>query len=115
MKKPGFIFVILILILSCEKSDNICNCNNPLEDLAWLKELKNSFTNCTCEISIIQATYEKQTVFYVALTDPVCDGVFNVNLADCNGTIIKNYTTYDQTFDNEVTNRKVLYRCKTKK
>jgi hypothetical protein len=114
VKKTSLIFVTLIMILSCEKYDNTCNCDNPLEDIAWLKELKDSITNCTCEISIIQAAYEKQTVFYVALTDPVCNGVFNINLTDCNGTIIKNYSIHDQTFDNEVTNRKVLYRCKTK-
>jgi hypothetical protein len=114
MKKLILIFVTIVLIMSCEKYDNTCNCNNPLEYLAWLKELKDSFTNCTCEISIVQGTYEKQTVFCALPTDPVCDVVFNINIYDCKGTVLKNYTNNFEIFDNEVTNRKVLYRCKTK-
>jgi hypothetical protein len=113
MKKASLLFIFINLIISCEKYDNTCNCENPLEDIAWLKELKNSMTNCYCERSIFQATYNKQTVFYTVMTDPVCDGVINISLADCNGNILKTYTALDETFTNEVTERKVLYRCKT--
>jgi len=112
MKKITIIFAFLLLILSCEKSDNTCNCKNPLDDIAWLKELKGSLTNCFCETSIIQATYLKQTVFYVANTDDLCDGVFIANLMDCSGTLVKTYTNFE-TFSSEVTDIKVLYRCKS--
>jgi hypothetical protein len=114
MKRLSIIFVFLVLLLSCEKNDNTCNCNDPITDLAWLKELKNSFTNCFCEMSIIQATYNNQTVFYVAMTDPLCDGIQNIELLDCKGDSIKTYEPGDQAAYNEITNRKVLYRCKTK-
>ncbi len=113
MKKASLLFLIIILITGCEKYDNTCNCKNPLEDIAWLKELKNSMTNCYCETSIIQATYNKQTVFYKIITDPVCNSVINISIADCNGNILKTYTAIDDTFTSEVTGRKVLYRCKT--
>jgi hypothetical protein len=118
MKKSCLILVIFILILSCEKVDKVnrvCNYNDPLEDLPWLKELKDSFTNCTCQISIIQATYSKQTVFYFIMNDPLCDGYQQIIINDCSGTTLKTYTTINQTFENEVTNQKTLYTCKTTK
>jgi hypothetical protein len=115
MKKSLLIFVFFILILSCEKSDKVCNCNNPIEDLQWLKELKASFTNCSCQISIIQATYNRQTVFYPIMNDPLCDGIQQIILFDCSGNTIKTYPAIDESFGNEVTNRKTIYICKTKK
>ena len=116
MKKSLLIFVFFILILSCEKADKVCNCNNPIEDLQWLKELKASFTNCTCQLSIIQATYDNQTVFYPIMNDPACNGIIQqINLFDCSGNTIKTYSAIDQAFGNEVTNRKTIYSCKTKK
>ena len=95
--------------------DKVCNCNNPLEDLPWLKELKASFSNCTCQISIIQATYSKQTVFYPIMNDPLCNSFQQINLFDCSGNTLKTYTTTDQAFSSEVTNQKILYTCKTTK
>ena len=113
MKKIFFISVFLILLLSCEKNNITCNSENPLEEIGWLRELKASITNCSCEVSIIQAKYNKGTVFYIALTDPVCNSIFSPSLRDCSGNIVKNYTTPDATFEREVTERKVIYRCKS--
>ena len=116
MKKSLLTFVFFILIMSCEKSDKVCNCNNPIEDLQWLKELKASFTNCSCQKSIIQATYNGQTVFYAIMNDPACNSINQpTNILDCSGNTIKTYPTIDDTFLNEVTNRKSIYVCKTKK
>ena len=114
MKKLSFIFLFLILFLSCEKKENTCNCDNPLEDLAWLKELKAGFVNCSCQVSIIQATYHKQTVFYSIMNDPLCNSYELINIIDCSGTAVKTYTLTDQTFNDEVTGRKTIYTCKTK-
>ena len=113
MKKSVLLFLITLLIISCEKYNNTCDCKDPLEDLKWLKDLKNSMTNCSCEISIFQATYNKQTVFYQSMTDPVCDDIINIAIADCTGKVLKTYTALYETFATEVTDRKVLYRCKT--
>lgn len=113
MKKIILIILSAILIISCEKYNNTCGCDDPLEDIAWLRDLKSSITDCYCEISIFQASFNKQTVFYSFMTDPLCDGIINVSIADCNGNIIKTYAAIDDTFNNEVTDRKVLYRCKT--
>ncbi len=112
MKKLSIIIGFLILLLSCEKSVSTCNFVDPLKDLAWLQEVKTSFTNCSCEMSIIQATYNKQTVFYTAMTDPVCNGVYPIVLRDCTGEIVKSYESINQVKDNDITNIKTLYRCK---
>jgi hypothetical protein len=115
MKKSFLIFAIFILILSCEKVDKVCNCTNPLEDLSWLKETKSSFSNCTCQISIIQATYIKQAVFYTIMNDPLCNSFQQIILFDCSGNPLKTYTTTDEAFSSEVTNQKILYTFKTTK
>ena len=114
MKKAIFIFIVICLAVSCDKNENICNCDNPIVDLPWLKELKNSFTNCTCQISIVQATWEKQPVFYSIMNDPLCDGYQEILLFDCSGALLKSFSTTDESFGTEVTNRKILYTCKTK-
>jgi hypothetical protein len=114
MKRLIQVFSIIVQIMSCEKFENTCKCDNPLEDLSWLKDLKSSFTNCNCRMSIIQATYNTQTVFYPIMNDPVCDGYFPVSLIDCNGNHIKTYEPpLGETFGKEVTNRKEIYTCKT--
>lgn len=66
-------------------------------------------------MSIFQATYNKQTVFYYIMNDPLCNGYQQINLFDCSGNALKTYNLTDQAFDNEVTNKKVIYICKTNK
>jgi hypothetical protein len=115
MKKSCLVFMILLIMFSCNKSDKVCNCTNPFEDLPWLKELKTSFTNCTCQISIFQASYKNQTVFYSFSNDPLCNGSpQEIILYDCSGTNLKTYPTINDDFGTEVTGRKVIFTCKTK-
>jgi hypothetical protein len=81
----------------------------------WFWELKNGLTNCICEISIIQAAYQHQTVFYTAVTDPLCNGVNTPTLLNCEGEIVKTFTlseTDQKDFYENVIDKKVLYRCK---
>jgi hypothetical protein len=114
MKKVVYIFIVICLAVSCVKNESVCNCDNPVEDLPWLKELKNSYTNCTCQISIFQAIWEKQQVFYSIMNDPLCNGYQDILLFDCNGAFLKSFTPADESFGNDVINRKILYTCKTK-
>lgn len=114
MKKLLIIVVIMTFLMSCERHDNTCDCDNPMEDLQWLEELKSSslFSNCHCGMYIMQATYRKQTVFYVTPSYYLCDGYFPITLMDCEGNNLKTY--YDlvgEEFSNEVTDRKEIYLC----
>lgn len=115
MKKIILIIITLVLLMNCENPDKekpVINCeyDNPLEDISWLKDLKNSLKNCIVEISIFQAEYQNKKVFYTAPTDPAGNWIFNIDLMDCSGTIIKNYRIITE-FSNDVTNHQVLYRC----
>ncbi len=119
MKNNLFVLVLFMILISCSKDENessfsnACNSDNPLE-ISWLKEIKNSLQNCTCEISIIQGTYDDQTVFFTALTDPLCDGIDTPTLFDCEGNAVRTFTINDyQDFYNQVTRDEALYRCKT--
>lgn len=116
MKKNFIVlFAALMLMMSCEKKGNECNCNNTIEDIAWLRDLKSSLTDCTCEVTIFQATYNNETVFYSAMSFFTCDGYYPIVLRNCSGDTIKTYEPpFGEAFQNEVTNRKGLYSCNSK-
>ena len=109
------IFICGLILISCEKSEKPipdCNVENPLEELDWLKDVKNSLTNCTCQISILQGKYREKTVFYIIYTDPVCNSVFHVVLWDCNGDVIKEYKPgQNDIFNSEVELDYIIYTC----
>ena len=116
MKKIILFFALSLLLLNgCyydKMSKTECNSDNPIEDFAWLKAMKNTMTNCSCEISIIQGTYNNQTVFFIALTDMLCDGINIPTLFDCKGKAVRVYNSSDyRDFHDQVTTDKVLYRC----
>lgn len=116
MKKIILLLTMILFILNCCTYDKLtkteCNSDDPIEDFAWLKEMKNSLTNCSCEISIIQGTYNNQTVFFTALTDALCDGIDIPTLFDCEGKVVRTFTSNDyRDFYDHVTRDKVLYRC----
>ena len=118
MRQFLFLFICLTALTCCDHKDYesfpSCKYSNPLEDIAWLKEYKETLTDCSIQISIFQATYKKQTVFYSALTDPSVNSVFEAtSLWDCEGNDVRNFRgdEYEE-FGKLVTNKVVLYRCK---
>ena len=118
MKKISLFIWVILFLVSCAKDENsnkkICDFTDPIEQLSWLKEIKNSMTNCSCEMSIMQATYENQTIFYAAMTDLLCDGYQTITIYDCDGKVIRAFKNSElQGFYEKQTNKKVLYRCKT--
>jgi hypothetical protein len=115
MKKLFFILTAIVLISGCEKKDNTCNCDDPMEDLLWMKEWRDSFTNCRCRKAIFQATYKnKETVFFEMMNDPLCDGWSNVILRDCKGNTVKVYpSVLDPERFEDLTDQKEIYFCKT--
>lgn len=118
MKYILFSLILSAIVLGCRKDEsknqNVCDSDNPVDTFLWFEELKNSFTNCSCEWSILQGTYMNETVVWVAMTDPLCDGFFPPPAVyDCNGEPYDFPTLKDhEEFYLYVTDREVLYRCK---
>jgi hypothetical protein len=114
MKKTLLTIAISLLMLSCEKSDKPTAIIRPVAELKWFIDLKNSLTNCDCEVSVVQGTYKDQIVFFIALTDALCDGILYPTLLDYNGKVVRVFTSNDyQEFRDQVKLDTVLYRCKT--
>lgn len=108
---------ILILFLGCSSCDasrndtSKCEAQNPLEDLVWLKELKESLKDSDLEKSIYQASYKKETVFYLIITDPRVRLAFGVTLWNCEGKVVREFKSGDyEEFDTQVLNKIEIYK-----
>lgn len=91
MKSVLFIFSIILLIYCGEIKElnpTICSTNNSLEDLVWLKELRETLLiiDCAGISTIKQYTYNSNTVFEVNLSGSFAGG--QIVIYDCNGNII---------------------------
>jgi hypothetical protein len=114
------VLVLLILTVSCSNDKNVdtnvCTTTGSIDDVPWIAGLKKSMTNCSCESSIIKGRYDNQTVIFIALTDPLCDGIDTPTLYNCEGIEIRSFTNsaadQKELFD-KVTRDSVLYRCKS--
>lgn len=112
-----FLLIPIGFLFACENDgssvQDACVSRDPMEEVEWLIELKNSLTNCTCETSIIRGKYLDETVFYVAITDPACLSIFAPTLYDCSGKIVRKFndTGKDQDDLQKLHLEEVLYRC----
>jgi hypothetical protein len=113
------LLVLLIQTVSCNdecEDTKVCTLTGSIDDIPWIVELKESMTNCTCEVSIIKGTYNGETVIFIALTDPVCNGINAPTLYNCEGQEIRSFTNSEadqKELLNHVTRDSVLYRCKS--
>jgi hypothetical protein len=116
--KKLILFILVVLVISCKDDDKnagpgVCGYES-IADTDWMASLRDSMTNCTCEKSIITGKYEGYTVFFVAVTDPLCNSVFAPTLYNCEGTAVKSFESTMEAqneFYNKVTERNVVYRC----
>ena len=79
--------VLILLLTSCHQAEfipNNCGVNNPLKDLSWLRKL--DIDNGTGS-SIIQGTYQGQTVYAVSSCGRCFNGSY-VAVYHCDGSII---------------------------
>lgn len=126
MKKILILSGLVLLAGSCKKETervaNACTAQNPLEELPWLKAMKDAAAAIPpsgCATRIERATYQNQPVFYAWFTGMscdrrlACDAVFSVVLYDCQGKRVKNYYSGLELGDfvKEVTNREILFEC----
>ena len=114
--RNSFLLAFFTLLLSCNcesepTGPNACTSNDPINQIEWLVDLKNSITNCSCQVSILKGTYKKfKTVYFVLMNDPLCNGGGPIILYDCYGETV---TTIQSSEVNEhVTIETSLYSCK---
>jgi hypothetical protein len=116
MKQLVVVVIALLLFISCSKENEhkqICNLADPIYELPWLKEIKNSLTDCQWQTAIIQANYDGQTVFYTASNDPLANSNQSYTLYNCDGKIIEVTAPEKfQDFTAKITDVKILYQCK---
>ena len=100
--------------MACSKEDrykDACNPENPFE-MEWIGDLQN----CSCTVSIFQAEYEGDPVFWQLMNDPLCQGVIeNIEVICCTGcelTVLEDFEALID-FQNKVTNMKIIYSCPT--
>jgi hypothetical protein len=84
--KITFLLMFISIFISCEVDNNInpicdkviivCNTENPLQDLPFLKEAKDNLDKIDCagKSSITQYTYNSETVFKVIICNQIADG-----------------------------------------
>ena len=113
----NYIFIFGIILTSCNKDENTipeCDVENPLEELEWLKEMKDTCKSSgnICHTIIIHGLYKDESVYYTNLIGALCDPPFNIFLRDCNGDTIKKYKIGDnQKFQEEVEFVEILHTC----
>ncbi|MDT0645958.1 hypothetical protein RM545_04590 [Zunongwangia sp. F260] len=72
---------------------NACTAENPLE-LEWMQELIAELHcgNYACKVAILKSEYAGETVFYIQMVDPLCFGFEKIDLYDCVGEKVKEFT-----------------------
>lgn len=118
MKTKYLIAVVmcLTLFIACKKDKEpvtTCGVDDPLNDLPWLHAMTNDCSSdAICQPVIMQGIYNHQPVFFNGLSGPLCDPAFFVNLRNCDGDIIKEYTWDEHViFEQEVDSVKTIFSC----
>ncbi|SDA75951.1 hypothetical protein SAMN03080617_02123 [Algoriphagus alkaliphilus] len=90
MKKYLFFFICSAFLLSCNENEGptVCGVENPVEDLAWLKqEIETAGVPSSSEYSyLMQATYQGKTVFFFGFCNPLWHWALIIR--DCEGNRI---------------------------
>jgi len=118
MKKIQYLVIVLALSMiagTCEnKQDKVCNTDNPLEEIDWLKQMKMAFDMdmSMAREQIIQYRYENKDVFMIVR----CVGCPNsqIEVYDCEKNLICQFGGDSNEkpcpdFEKKATDKKVLY------
>jgi hypothetical protein len=126
-----FTFLLLATILTSSCNDHKCLDTNAnacsllpwvINEVPWIIELKKTVKTGSCgndgqcETSLLQGTYNGQVVIFISVGGALCDALNVPTLYNCEGKIIKSFTTsaedIKELFDNKLTRDRELYSCK---
>ena len=83
--------------------------------MAWLADWVFDLQNCVCTVSVFQAEYEGETVFWQLMNDPLCQGVIkNIPVFNCLGEeilVLEDFESWSN-FSSNVSEIRVIYSCK---
>jgi hypothetical protein len=112
-----FLFLSIILCTACSEKEvfsTTCNTSNPLEELTWLLEIKETIdkTACASSSTIAQYLYNSNSVFEVNPCGDVADG--QTVIYDCKGNVICVFGGFSgentcPNFYEKATNKIILY------
>jgi hypothetical protein len=83
-------------------------------NMEWFSEWIADLQQCACTVSIFQAEYEGNTVYWQLMTDPLCQGVIkDVQIYCCTGCELLVLTDNNDLveFQQKVENMKIVYNC----
>lgn len=109
----GITLIVLVALACNDKKEAVMTkSDNPLEELTWLKNMKDSLHDCACDISIFEGKYNNQVVYFKMMNDPLCNSVFSVTLRNYKGEVVKTYGYQElDVFAEDVTDMEKLYTC----
>ena len=108
------IFAATLFSCNCEDDDdpaiNACISSDAINEIPWLINLKNSIDNCSCQTSVMKGTYGLQTVYFVLMNDPLCNGIGTIDLFNCKGEPVGTIELAEFAEQGKIDT--VLYSCK---
>jgi hypothetical protein len=112
--KNVFILCLVVILFGCTCDDDsttisACTSDDPITEISWLSDLKNSIDNCSCTTSVMKGTYESKTVYFVLINDPLCNIGGSIVLYNCTGEPIA--TVDVSQFGDHVKIGTILYSC----
>jgi len=120
MGKFIIFFALTVFFFSCEKKADTtiyedCDPDGLMAELEWLAAWGDKSKNCTCELSLFKGNLNGNTVFYVRMTDLLCDGTpeaYLPRLIDCRGEYITDSSVLNSpAYKGEIIEEKVLGIC----
>ena len=95
MKTVYNILMVCLLFINCDNANDLnigtfCSVENPIEELAWLKneidDREQNITESSKYLYIMQSTHSGETIIIYGNCDPLINSVYPVY--NCNGEFI---------------------------
>ncbi|MDR5590631.1 hypothetical protein [Christiangramia sp. SM2212] len=89
-------------------------CDTNFSESDWYNDLIESLEcgESNCEVSILKSTYEEEIVFYIEMTDPLCNYQVKYTFYDCEGEFVAELSN-EESVEYHNTDREVetLFTC----